>query len=63
MASGAERMHGKVVAGGPGVQGSGWWTWDPTLNADKPGGTAGEQYRPCNSGFQHGEIKPQNLWQ
>ena len=28
---------------------------------DKPGGTTGEQDRLSNSGFQHGEIKLQNL--
>ena len=34
---------------------------DPTLQADKPGGKTGEQDRPSNPGFQHWEIKPQNL--
>ena len=29
------------------------------LSADKPGGTTGEQDRPCDPGFQCGEIKPQ----
>ena len=53
-------------------QGSGWktrqvrqWLADqavPHLHADKPGGTTGERDRPHNPGFQHGEIKPQNLW-
>ena len=33
----------------------------PHLCADKPGGTTGEQDRPCNPGLQSGEIKPQNL--
>ena len=31
------------------------------LGSDKPGETTGEQDRPHNLGFQHGEIKPQNL--
>ena len=31
------------------------------MHADKSGGTTGEQDRLCNPGFQHGEIKPQNL--
>ena len=31
----------------------------PYLCEDKPGGTTGEQDRLQNSGFQHGEIKPQ----
>ena len=34
---------------------------DPTLQADKPGGKTGERDRPSNPGFQHWEIKPQNL--
>ena len=34
----------------------------PLFPDDKPGGTTGERARPCNPGFQHGEIKPQNLW-
>ena len=34
----------------------------PHLCVDKLGGTTGEQNRPCNPGFHHGEIKPQNLW-
>ena len=33
----------------------------PHFHADKPGGTTGERERPHNPGFQHGEIKPQNL--
>ena len=33
----------------------------PHLTVDKPGGTTGEQDRSRNPGFQHGEIKPQNL--
>ena len=33
----------------------------PHLCADKAGGTIREQDRPCNPGFQCGEIKPQNL--
>ena len=51
-------------------QGS-WRTWageaaaeeqaDPHLHADKLGGTTGERDRQRNPGFQHGEIKPQNL--
>ena len=36
------------------------WTV-PHLHEDKPGGTNGERDRPHNPGFQHGEIKPQNL--
>ena len=37
--------------------------WEvPHLCADKSGGTAGERDRLCNTGFQCGEIKPQNLW-
>ena len=31
------------------------------LLVDKLGGTTGEQDRPCNPGFQFGEIKPQSL--
>ena len=44
---------------------TGWWLTDPAAphwRIDKPGGTAGEQGRPCNPGLQPGEIKPQNLW-
>ena len=33
----------------------------PHLHEDKLGGTTGEQDTPCNPGFQHREIKPQNL--
>ena len=33
----------------------------PHLHADKRGVKTGEQDRPCNPGFQHREIKPQNL--
>ena len=33
----------------------------PHLYADKSGGTTGERDRLLNPGFQHGEIKPQNL--
>ena len=31
----------------------------PHSHIDKPGGTVGEQNRPCNTGLQHREIKPQ----
>ena len=34
----------------------------PYSCADKQGGTTGDQDRLCNQGFQHREIKPQNLW-
>ena len=40
----------------------------PHLHGDKPGGTTGEQDRPCNPGFHCGEIKvskpltKKNLW-
>ena len=40
------------------------WLMDlvfPHSCADKLGGTTGDQDRPRNPGFQHGEIKPQNL--
>ena len=47
-----EDQAGKTLAGGPGV---------PHFCANKPGGTTGEQNRPYNPGFQHGEIKPQSL--
>ena len=33
----------------------------PHLCADKPGGRTGERDRLHNPGYQHGEIKPQNL--
>ena len=33
----------------------------PHLHVDKLGGTTGEYDRPLNPGFQHREIKPQNL--
>ena len=40
----------------------------PHSCVEKPGGTTGEQDKPCNPGFQRGEIKPQtsgckNLWE
>ena len=41
--SGAERTHGKTVAGEPGW--ARWWLADqgvPHLRADKPGGTTGK---------------------
>ena len=34
----------------------------PHLLVDKPGETTGERGRLSNPGFQHREIKPQNLW-
>ena len=34
----------------------------PHSFADKPGGTTGERNRLHSPGFQHREIKPQNLW-
>ena len=43
---------GRAEAGRPG---------GPTLCADKPGGTTGEQGRLHNSGFQCRKRKPQNL--
>ena len=50
-------------------QGSSWrtrWTrWRlvvPHLHVDKPEGTTGERFRPCNPGFQHRKRKPQNPW-
>ena len=51
---------GKAVACGPGKVAAGRPVVPP-LGADKPGGTTGEQDRPCNLGFQRGEIKPQDL--
>ena len=47
---------------------TGWERWQladwvvPHLHEDKPGGTTGEWDRQHNPGFQHGKIKPQNLW-
>ena len=62
MGSQVERTHSKVVAGGLG-QARQWLVEQavPHLHADKRGVKTGEQDRPCNPGFQHGEIKPQNL--
>ena len=34
----------------------------PYLCADKPGRTTEGRDKPHNPGFQHKEIKPQNLW-
>ena len=34
----------------------------PHLCADKLGGTTGERERLSNPWFQHGKLKPQNLW-
>ena len=34
----------------------------PHSHVDKLGRTTGEQDKPRNPGFQHREIKPQNLW-
>ena len=57
-----ESTHSKVAA-----RGLGWvqqqlvdWAF-PHLCADKPGGTTGEQDRPCNPGFRSRELKLQNL--
>ena len=47
----AERMHSKAVAGGPGRAETDR-IGGPTLCADKPGGTTGEQDRPHNPGSQ-----------
>ena len=52
MGSQVERTHSKVVAENQAVS---------HLHVDKPGGTTGEQDRPCNPGFQSREIEPQNL--
>ena len=51
-AAGAQRKLSKAVSGRLAV---------PRLWAEKPGGTTGEQDRPCKPGFQCREIKPQNL--
>ena len=62
MGSRVERTHGKAVAGGP--EQARQRLSDqavPHLHADKLGGTTRERDRPCNPGFQRGEIKPQNL--
>ena len=62
MGTGVVRMHDKVVA-----EGLGWARQQladqvvPHLYVDKLGVIIGEQDRLSNSGFQHGEIKPQNL--
>ena len=47
-----EDWVGQVAAGRPG---------GPTFACGLLGGTAGEQDKLHNPGFQHGEIKPQNL--
>ena len=45
-----------------------WARWQladravPHSHVDKPGGTTGEGDRLHIPGFQHGEMKPQNLW-
>ena len=49
MSSWAERTHGKAALEDQAV---------PHSNADKPGGTTGEQDRWRNPGFQLGELKP-----
>ena len=62
MGSQVERTCGKVEAGGPGQAKQQLADQAvPHLHADKPAGTAGEQDKLHNPGFQHGEIKPQNL--
>ena len=63
MGSQVERTHGKAVAGGPGQARWQLADWEvPHSCADKLGGTTWEQGRPCNPGFQYGEIKLQSLW-
>ena len=42
-------------------QGSSWRSGWSHICLHKPGGTTGERDRTCNAGFQHGEIKLQNL--
>ena len=60
---GAERTSDKAVAGGLGqvrqllAEGT-----VPRLCVDKPRGTTGKWDRPRNPGFQHRDIKSQNLW-
>ena len=70
MGSREEKTHGKAAAGGPGlarqqlIEPVRWRLVEqvvPHSCADKLGGTRGAR-RPCNPGFQCGEIKPQNLW-
>ena len=39
-----------------------WHQAVPHFHEDKPGGTTGERDRLRNPGFQHWEIKFQNLW-
>ena len=53
----------KATVEGPGRERQ--WLTDfilPHLHAEKPGRTTVAQDRPQKSGFQHREIKPQNLW-
>ena len=55
-----KKKHSFRLAGG-----ERWWLAEcavPHLCADKSGGTTGKQDRLHNPGFQHREIKPQNLW-
>ena len=59
--TGGRGRDGQPGQRGLGGQGSGWWTSGPTFPLDKPGGTTGDRDRQSNPGFQHGEIKPQNL--
>ena len=68
MGSWAERTRGKVAGGGHskvadcGMGQARLQLADPMAphsRIDKPGGTAGEQSRPCRPGLQLGEIKPQ----
>ena len=71
MDSRVERTLGKAAARGPGqarwwlVDPVRWWLADraiPHSCVDKPEGTTGEQDRLRNpGGFQHREIKAQNL--
>ena len=60
----------KTVAGGHGqvrwwlAHQASWWLTEqavPLLCAGKPGGITRAQDRLHNPGFQHKEIKPQNL--
>ena len=55
-----ERTHSKEAAGGLGEVGAGRLVV-PHVLVHKLGGITGEQDRPCNPGFQPGEIMPQNL--
>ena len=62
MGSRAERIHGKVVAGGPGrARGQLAELGIPHSSADKLGGTTEERDRQHSPGFQPKEVKPQNF--